>query len=73
MTDRSVGVEKGYVSSNENKQLNDIMKGIVGLKVSEKLKVCDELVQNSKCLEFFLTLPIEEQEEYIWMLLDGRL
>ncbi|KAL8491801.1 hypothetical protein ACS0TY_023414 [Phlomoides rotata] len=53
MTDLSAGVEKGFVSSNENKQLNDIMKCIVGLKVSEKLKACDKLVQNSECLEFF--------------------
>ncbi|KAL8544000.1 hypothetical protein ACS0TY_004521 [Phlomoides rotata] len=65
--------DKGSVSSNENRQLNESMKGIDGLKVSDKLKVCDELVQNSKRLEFFLTLPAEEQEEYVWMLLDGRL
>ncbi|KAL8557263.1 hypothetical protein ACS0TY_004631 [Phlomoides rotata] len=73
MTDFNNGVDKGSRSSSENKQLNEIMKGIVGLKVSDKLKVCDEFVQNSKCLEFFLTLPKEEQEEYVWMLLDGRL
>ncbi|KAL8494780.1 hypothetical protein ACS0TY_025583 [Phlomoides rotata] len=73
LTDFSNGGDKGLVSSNENRQLNEIMKGIDGLKVSDKLKVCDELVQNSKRLEFFLTLPVEEQEEYVWMLLDGRL
>ncbi|KAL8475510.1 hypothetical protein ACS0TY_028240 [Phlomoides rotata] len=73
MIDFNNGVDKGSGSSSENKQLNEIMKGIVGLKVSDKLKVCDELVQNSKRLEFFLTLPKEEQEEYVWMLLDGRL
>ncbi|KAL8526587.1 hypothetical protein ACS0TY_015688 [Phlomoides rotata] len=73
MTDLCTGVEKGSTSSNDTKQLNVIMKEIVGLKVSDKLKVCDELVQNSKRLEFFLTLPIDEQEEYVWMLLDGRL
>ncbi|KAL8499205.1 hypothetical protein ACS0TY_022252 [Phlomoides rotata] len=73
MTDFNNGVDKGSGSSSENKQLNEIMKGIVGLKVSDKLKVCDELVQNSKRLEFFLTLPKEGQEEYVWMLLDGRL
>ncbi|KAL8471375.1 hypothetical protein ACS0TY_028870 [Phlomoides rotata] len=73
MTDFNNGVDKGSGSSSENKQPNEIMKGIVGLKVSDKLKVCDELVQNSKRLEFFLTLPKEEQEEYVWMLLDGRL
>ncbi|KAL8495978.1 hypothetical protein ACS0TY_019916 [Phlomoides rotata] len=73
LTDFINGVDKGSVSSNENKQLNEIMKRIVGLKVSDKLKVCDELVQNSKCLEFFLTIPVEEREKYVWMLLDGRL
>ncbi|KAL8549416.1 hypothetical protein ACS0TY_008304 [Phlomoides rotata] len=73
LTDFTGGGDKGAGSSNENRQFNEIMKGIVGLKVSDKLKVCDELVQNSKRLEFFLTLPAEEQEEYVWMLLDGRL
>ncbi|KAL8552509.1 hypothetical protein ACS0TY_001263 [Phlomoides rotata] len=73
LTEFNSGGDKGSVSSNENMQLNAIMKGIDGLKVSDKLKVCDELVQNSKRLEFFLTLPTEEQEEYVWMLLDGRL
>ncbi|KAL8502824.1 hypothetical protein ACS0TY_021810 [Phlomoides rotata] len=73
MTDLCTGAKIGVGSSNDNKQLNVIMKGIVGLKVSDKLKVCDELVQNSKCLEFFLSLPLEELEEYVWMLLDGRL
>ncbi|KAL8535966.1 hypothetical protein ACS0TY_011568 [Phlomoides rotata] len=73
LIDFSNGGDKGSVSSNENRQLNEIMKGIDGLKVSDKLKVCDELVQNSKRLEFFLTLPAEEQEKYVWMLLDGRL
>ncbi|KAL8548816.1 hypothetical protein ACS0TY_007906 [Phlomoides rotata] len=38
MTDLSTGAEKGSASSNDNKQLNVIMKGIVGLKVSDKLK-----------------------------------
>ncbi|KAL8541930.1 hypothetical protein ACS0TY_002978 [Phlomoides rotata] len=73
LTEFSSGGNKGSVSSNENMQLNEIMKGIDGLKVSDKLKVCDELVQNSKRLEFFITLPVEEQDEYVWMLLDGRL
>ncbi|KAL8516639.1 hypothetical protein ACS0TY_015051 [Phlomoides rotata] len=62
MTDLCSGVEKGSTSNNDTTQLNCIMKEIVGLKVSDKLKVCDELVQNSKRLEFFLTLPLEEQE-----------
>ncbi|KAL8531903.1 hypothetical protein ACS0TY_008490 [Phlomoides rotata] len=73
MTDLYHGAEMGVGSSNDTKQLNLIMKGIVSLKLSYKLKVCDELVQNSKCLEFFLSIPLEEQEEYVWMLLDGRL
>ncbi|KAL8505780.1 hypothetical protein ACS0TY_016845 [Phlomoides rotata] len=73
MTDLCSGVEKGSTSNNDTTQLNCIIKEIVGLKVSDKLKVCDELVQNSKRLEFFLTLPLEEQEEYVWMLLDDRL
>ncbi|KAL8524692.1 hypothetical protein ACS0TY_014335 [Phlomoides rotata] len=73
MTDLCSGAEKGSTSTNDTKQLNCIMKEIVGLKVSDKLKVCDELVQNSKRLEFFRTLPLEEQEEYVWMLLDVRL
>ncbi|KAL8538126.1 hypothetical protein ACS0TY_000183 [Phlomoides rotata] len=73
MTDLSAGNDKGVMSSNENKRLNDIMNGIIGLKLSDKLKVCDELVQNSKRLDFFLSLPTNEQEEYVWMLLDGRI
>ncbi|KAL8492844.1 hypothetical protein ACS0TY_024152 [Phlomoides rotata] len=73
MTDLCTGAEKGSTSSNDTKQPNVIMKEIVRLKVSDKLKVCDELVQNSKRLEFFLTLPLYEQEEYVWMLLDGIL
>ncbi|KAL8478027.1 hypothetical protein ACS0TY_030071 [Phlomoides rotata] len=39
MTDFSAGNDKGSVSSNENKRLNDIMNGIIGLKLSDKLKV----------------------------------
>ncbi|KAL8505738.1 hypothetical protein ACS0TY_016814 [Phlomoides rotata] len=35
-------------SGQANKQLNNIMSRIVGLKVPYKLKVCDELVQNEK-------------------------
>ncbi|KAL8539473.1 hypothetical protein ACS0TY_001186 [Phlomoides rotata] len=60
-------------SKDENKKLNDIMKQIPGLKIGDKLKICDEMVQNEKQLEFFLSLPFEEQEEYVCMLLDGRL
>ncbi|KAL8534347.1 hypothetical protein ACS0TY_010383 [Phlomoides rotata] len=73
MTDLCSGAEKGSTSTNDTKQLNCIMKEIVGLKLSDKLKVCDELVQNSNRLELFLSLPLEEQEEYVWMLLDDRL
>ncbi|KAL8465036.1 hypothetical protein ACS0TY_034495 [Phlomoides rotata] len=73
MIDLCSGAEKGSTSTNDTKQLNCIMKEIMGLKLSDKLKVCDELVQNSNRLELFLSLPLEEQEEYVWMLLDGRL
>ncbi|KAL8540097.1 hypothetical protein ACS0TY_001618 [Phlomoides rotata] len=73
MTDLCKGTEPGVGSSTDTKQLHVIMKGIVGLKLPDKLKVCDELMQNPKRLELFLSLPIEEQEEYVWMLLDGRL
>ncbi|KAL8470973.1 hypothetical protein ACS0TY_033518 [Phlomoides rotata] len=65
MTDLSAGNDKGAVSSNENKRLNDIMNGIIGLKLLDKIKVCDKLVQNSKRLDFFLSLPTNEQEEYV--------
>ncbi|KAL8462108.1 hypothetical protein ACS0TY_033261 [Phlomoides rotata] len=40
--------EKSFGSSNENKQLNDVMKGVIGLKVADKIKVCDAMVQNKK-------------------------
>ncbi|KAL8507055.1 hypothetical protein ACS0TY_017803 [Phlomoides rotata] len=67
------GVEKEYPSTNETTKLTEIIKGIVGLKVPDKLKVCDELIQNTKRLVLFFSLPPDEQEEYVWMLLDGRL
>ncbi|KAL8517153.1 hypothetical protein ACS0TY_015388 [Phlomoides rotata] len=57
----------------DNNKLNDIMSRIVGLKIADKLKVCDELVQNTNRLDFFMSLPEAEQDEYVWMLLDGRL
>ncbi|KAL8540885.1 hypothetical protein ACS0TY_002215 [Phlomoides rotata] len=70
-------IAKGLGTSAEknidNKHLNEIMNRIVGLKVADKLKVCDELVQNTNRLDFFMCLPPEEQDEYVWMLLDGRL
>ncbi|KAL8484143.1 hypothetical protein ACS0TY_026732 [Phlomoides rotata] len=73
MGDYGKGVEKEYPSSYETTKLNEIVKGIVGLKVPDKLKVCDELIQNAKRLVLFFSLPPDEQEEYVWMLLDGRL
>ncbi|KAL8462785.1 hypothetical protein ACS0TY_033704 [Phlomoides rotata] len=57
----------------DNNRLNEIMGRIVGLKMADKLKVCDELVQNTNRLDFFMSLTAEEQDEYVWMLLDGRL
>ncbi|KAL8513963.1 hypothetical protein ACS0TY_013178 [Phlomoides rotata] len=70
-------IAKGMGSSKEktmdNNKLNDIMSRIVGLKIADKLKVCDELVQNTNRLDFFMSLPEAEQDEYVWMLLDGRL
>ncbi|KAL8534391.1 hypothetical protein ACS0TY_010419 [Phlomoides rotata] len=57
----------------DNNKLNEIMNHIVGLKRADKLKVCDELVQNKSRLDFFMCLPTEDQEEYVWMLFDGRL
>ncbi|KAL8539369.1 hypothetical protein ACS0TY_001119 [Phlomoides rotata] len=57
----------------DNNRLNKIMGRIVGLKMADKLKVCDELVQNTNRLDFFMSLTAEEQDEYVWMLLDGRL
>ncbi|KAL8547144.1 hypothetical protein ACS0TY_006745 [Phlomoides rotata] len=53
--------------------LNDIMNKVPGLKLHDKLNAADELVQNTARLEFFLSLPEEEQHEYVWMLLDGSL
>ncbi|KAL8556711.1 hypothetical protein ACS0TY_004244 [Phlomoides rotata] len=53
--------------------LNDIMKQILGLSVYAKLKVSDELVQNTARMDFFLSLPQDEQVEYVHMLLDGKL
>ncbi|KAL8512585.1 hypothetical protein ACS0TY_018903 [Phlomoides rotata] len=53
--------------------LNDIMKQILGLSLQDKLKVSDELVRNKARLELFLSLPQDEQAEYVWMLLDGKL
>ncbi|KAL8485269.1 hypothetical protein ACS0TY_027536 [Phlomoides rotata] len=53
--------------------LNDIMKQIPGLSLHDKKKVSDELIQNNNRLEYFLSLPPDEQAEYVIMLLDGHL
>ncbi|KAL8533459.1 hypothetical protein ACS0TY_009737 [Phlomoides rotata] len=53
--------------------LNDIMTRIPGLSLQDKLKGSDELIRNKDRLEFFLTLPQDEQAEYVYMLLDGKL
>ncbi|KAL8532950.1 hypothetical protein ACS0TY_009274 [Phlomoides rotata] len=53
--------------------LIEIMNKVPGLKLHDKLKAADELVQNTNRLELFLSLPEEERYEYVWMLLDGHL
>ncbi|KAL8519846.1 hypothetical protein ACS0TY_010693 [Phlomoides rotata] len=73
MGDLSNGSGKGNGPSYESRMLNEIMKGIVGLKMSDKIKVCDELVKNPMRLDFFLSLTADEHEEYVWMLLVDRL
>ncbi|KAL8532105.1 hypothetical protein ACS0TY_008644 [Phlomoides rotata] len=60
-------------SNNVQLKLIESLKGLNGLKVSDKLKVCEEMVQNPLRLDLFLSLPPDEQEEYIWILLDGSL
>ncbi|KAL8519883.1 hypothetical protein ACS0TY_010717 [Phlomoides rotata] len=60
-------------SKNVQFKLIESLKGINGLKVTDKLKVCDEMVQNPLRLDLFLSLPPDEQEEYVYMLLDGSL
>ncbi|KAL8475712.1 hypothetical protein ACS0TY_028392 [Phlomoides rotata] len=69
----SKGSEKMSIPSTESKHLIEIMNCIAGLKISDKLKVCDQLVQNPSRFDLFLNLPADEQAEYVWMLLDGRL
>ncbi|KAL8507484.1 hypothetical protein ACS0TY_018140 [Phlomoides rotata] len=73
MGDLSKGKGNGNGPSYESRQLNEIMKGIVGLKMSDKIKVCDELVKNPMRLDFFLSLTADEHAEYVSMMLDGRL
>ncbi|KAL8479727.1 hypothetical protein ACS0TY_026599 [Phlomoides rotata] len=53
--------------------LNDVMKLIPCLSMRDKLKVSDELVQNTKRLEYFLSLPQDEQAAYMEILLDGSI
>ncbi|KAL8534383.1 hypothetical protein ACS0TY_010412 [Phlomoides rotata] len=53
--------------------LNDVMKLIPGISLQDKFKVSDLLIQNTNRHEYFLSLPEEEQSEYVWMLLDGKL
>ncbi|KAL8550959.1 hypothetical protein ACS0TY_000150 [Phlomoides rotata] len=38
-------------------RLIGIINRIVGLKVADRLKVCDELVQNTNRLDLFMSLP----------------
>ncbi|KAL8512261.1 hypothetical protein ACS0TY_018638 [Phlomoides rotata] len=63
----------GQEAKITRKSLNEIVRGIPGLSLQVKLKVCDDLVQNTKRLDFFLSLPEDEQAKYIYMLLDGCL
>ncbi|KAL8476288.1 hypothetical protein ACS0TY_028818 [Phlomoides rotata] len=65
--------QHGDGSNNVQFKLIESLKGINGLKVTDKLKVCDEMVQNPLRLDLFLSLSPDEQEEYVWMLLDGSL
>ncbi|KAL8470002.1 hypothetical protein ACS0TY_032755 [Phlomoides rotata] len=53
--------------------LNGVMNLIPGLLLEDKLKVSDELVQNTKRLEYFLSLPLDEQTAYVSVLLNGKL
>ncbi|KAL8508404.1 hypothetical protein ACS0TY_018858 [Phlomoides rotata] len=62
-----------YDTKVARSSLNDIMNGIPGLSLKNKLKVSDELVRNTSRMELFLSLPPNEQAEYVLMLLDGSL
>ncbi|KAL8494147.1 hypothetical protein ACS0TY_025077 [Phlomoides rotata] len=53
--------------------LNDVMSMIPGLSLTDKLKVSNELVQNTSRLEYFLSLPHEEQSAYVSLILEGKL
>ncbi|KAL8507527.1 hypothetical protein ACS0TY_018176 [Phlomoides rotata] len=54
-------------------ELFQIMNGIEGLTLKDKLKVFDELVRNTERLELFLSLPDDAKSEYVRMLLDGQI
>ncbi|KAL8473269.1 hypothetical protein ACS0TY_030195 [Phlomoides rotata] len=62
-----------FMKQSHETRLIGVINRIVGLKVADRLKVCDELVQNTNRLDLFMSLPEEDQDEYVWMLLDGRL
>ncbi|KAL8461763.1 hypothetical protein ACS0TY_033024 [Phlomoides rotata] len=53
--------------------LNDVMKLVPGLTLEDKLKVLNELVQNTQRLDYFLSLPHDEQAAYVYMILDEKL
>ncbi|KAL8530103.1 hypothetical protein ACS0TY_007257 [Phlomoides rotata] len=50
-----------------------IMNKIPGISLHNKLKVSDELVQNTTRMDLFLNLPENEQSEYVHVLLSGEL
>ncbi|KAL8556631.1 hypothetical protein ACS0TY_004181 [Phlomoides rotata] len=54
-------------------ELFQIMNGIEGLTLKDKLKVSDELVRNTERLELFLRLPDDAKSEYVHMLLHGQI
>ncbi|KAL8555156.1 hypothetical protein ACS0TY_003093 [Phlomoides rotata] len=54
-------------------ELFQIMNGIEGLTLKDKLKVSDELVRNTERLELFLSLPDDAKSEYVHMLPDGQI
>ncbi|KAL8503743.1 hypothetical protein ACS0TY_022456 [Phlomoides rotata] len=66
-----MGAEQDKKSPRTN--LNGIMNHIPDLSLQDKLKGSEELIRNKKRLEFFLTLPQDEQAKYVYMLLDGKL
>ncbi|KAL8488847.1 hypothetical protein ACS0TY_024957 [Phlomoides rotata] len=65
LSNTKIDAQKESGSKHEQLKLIESLKGINWLKVSNKLKVCDELVQNTLRLELFLSLPADEHEEYV--------